>query len=67
MSLKHFPFWIGIISALFQIVGTNDCWIDAFNIDAIGKANTNELDFKIQLGIRSGTADFKVEMADNLR
>jgi hypothetical protein len=39
--------------------------MDAFNMDAIGKASINELDFRTQLGIWPD--DFEIEIVDNLR
>ena len=41
--------------------------MDAFNMDAIGKASINELDFRTLLGTRSGPDDFEIEIVDNLR
>jgi hypothetical protein len=61
ISFKFFTFRIGITSAFFQIVGTNDCCMDAFNMDAIGKTSINEL------GTQSGPDDFEIEIVDNLR
>ena len=51
----------------FQLVGTSDCCMDAFNMDAIGKASINELDMRTQLGTQSGPDDFEIEIVDNLR
>jgi hypothetical protein len=41
--------------------------MDAFNMDAIGKACINELDIRTQLGTQSGPDDFEIEIVDNLR
>ena len=58
---------MGMTSALFHIVGTVDCRIEAFKIDATGKASTIALDLGTQLGIiSSGPGDFDVKMEDNL-
>ena len=57
---------MGMTSALFHIVGTVDCRIEAFKIDATGKASTIALDLSTQLGISSGPGDVDVEMEDNL-
>ena len=53
-------------SVLFHIVGTVDCRIEAFKIDATGKARAIALDSSTQLGISSGPGDFDVQMEDNL-
>jgi hypothetical protein len=39
--------------------------MDAFNMDAIGKASVNELDLRTQLGTQSGPDDFEIEIVDN--
>jgi hypothetical protein len=57
---------MGMTSALFHIVETVDCRIEAFKIDATGKASTIALDLSTQLGISSGPGDFDVEMEDSL-
>jgi hypothetical protein len=35
--------------------------MDAFDMDAIGRASINELDFRTQLGTQSGPNDFEIE------
>jgi hypothetical protein len=45
ISVKTRVFCIGITSAFFHVVGTNDCCTDAFRIEAISNARVNAQDF----------------------
>jgi hypothetical protein len=48
-----------------DMVGTDDCWIEAFKIDATGTASTIALFLSTQLWILSGPGDFDIETEDH--
>ncbi len=54
---------MGMTSALFHIVGTVDCRIEAFKIDVTGKGSTVALDLSTQLGISSRGRLFEARLA----